>query len=472
MKYFLLPAFALIISPFCQAQYTEEWSDPVVLTDSLSFNSNPMVLVMETVTYMFYEKKFTVDGPSAVYYRDIKNMGDETELLGDPGYSFRNPVLVEFNNPDPGYCMLYEADLDGNFNLYALRFDEFMNAAGNYQLTYTAGDENGMSYTGNTAFAVWENDGNIMAGKLIHEADTVYLQNISTVDNADCSRPVCTQTRILYSKLSADSAALYYTDWNYSQAQWGDPMALDTMGNNSYYQFPLDNLYWFGIEEDCIIYEKEGRIFNYFYDEFYELTLSGFEGDMHEPHSAFYDIPVDNLPGPIFVAFTSEAEGNKDVYVHWSLGWGDPVINLSDDILPSSNPRFAWGWYASGPCSRYFMNIWETERNGFRTLDMSKCALYVCGGIDDENAATGGLQVSPNPFGDVLTIRFMTAGDDAVTVEMRSVSGQLLDRMKPAKVLPGWNEISWRPAGHIASGILYISVIQGQRQLFRKVIYK
>lgn len=468
MKNALLPFLLLFMVSFTRAQYTEEWSDPLILTDSLSFNSNPVILNLETETYMFYEKKFTEDGPAKIYYRDIKNMGSEMEWLGNPDHSFRNPNILEFYYSNPVYCMLYEADVNGNFDLWAIWFDEFLNPQAQYPLTLSEADEINLSCKANTEFISWEQDGSILAAKLNLSIDTVFLTDITILDSVNCSDPDCSQSWILYSKIQEDSSSLYYCAWNYTLSQWEEPVALDTLGNNSYAHFSSDT--WLYNYENCIVYEKEGRIFNFWYDELYELSFSGMEGEMHEPHSAWYDLAVDYLPAPLFVTFTSAANGSKDVYVYWSI-WNEFPENVSNDSPDNSNPRFAWGWYAPAPCSRYFLDIWETTRNGYVTLDMSKCGLNICGSTNETEEDSDVIQIYPSPFHEKLKIRFLAESDFDVCIEIRNEAGQLLDKLNSGPVVSGWNEISYSPDRNIPAGILLITLKTGSRQLFRKVIY-
>lgn len=416
---------------------------------------------------MFYEKKFTEEGPAKIYYRDIENMGPETELLGDASYSFRNPVPVEFSYPDPGFCLLYESNQAGNFDIYALPFDEFMTFGNPVQLNVTPGNENSTSYMRDVGFLSWETNGNIMAAFLMKEADTFFIDTVYTIDSGACSDPECCAHRIVYRKWAADSAAVYCSDWNYSEPPWSDPVPIDTLGHNSYCHCTIDNYYFY---DESILYEKEGYIFNYYYGELYELVLPDLYGDMHEPHSAVYSIPVDNLPSPLFVTFASEADGNKDIYIYWAES-GAPAENLSNDTLVNSNPRLSWGWYAPGPCSRYFLDIWQTEINGYQTLYMSKCALYVCGGTAENTFNGKDVEIYPNPFRKHLTIRYYSDGDNDVSVEVRNSNGQVTDRILFHPEGSGWNEAVYSPTPGIPPGVLYIAMKQGQKQLFRKVIY-
>lgn len=469
MKYTLLTLLPLLFCSLLQAQYTEDWSDPVPLTDSSSFNANPVTLVFETVTYLFYEKKLTEDGPVKIYYRDIKNMGDEMELLGDEVYSFRNPVIIGSYYPNPDYCLLYESDLEGNFDIYALPFDEFMEFGDTYQLTFSVYDDNNVSHSNDYGYTSWDMNGHIMAASLVIESDTVFLQNTTSIDSPGAFDPQCCAFRITYSKLEGDSISLYYCDWNFSQAQWSDPVVIDTTGNNTHCHCSMDMGYYFF---DNILYEKEGLIYNYHNnDELYELVLPDYYGDTHEPHSAFYSIPVDYLPMPLFVTFSSEADGYKDIYVYWTESGGEPVANLTNDSLINSNPQLSWGWYASGPCSRYFLDIWQTEKNGYQILYMSKCALYVCGSTDENSWKQADLEVSPNPFKSHLTIRFNAKHTSPVLIELIGSSGQLVYQQLISSPEYGWNEVVFSPGLNTGKEVLYLTVKQGKDQLFRKVIY-
>ncbi len=465
-KCFLLLSFSLFLLRI-HAQYTEPWSEPVMLTDAESFNSKPEVVVIGNQALMFYEKQLTADGPGSIFYRDIKAMGEEMELLGDPVHSFRNPTVVKYEYPDDGYCLYYESDMAGDFDLYALRFDGGPQFGNSIRLTFTSGDEHSASFDYTYDHASWINNGNLLASKVIHDPDTIYLANTITLDWTGCSEPRCCAFRIVYLKSQGDSAAVRYTDWEWEQLQWGEPEVLDSIGNNSHCS--CDRTTWFISPEDCIVCEKEGSIINYFYDEIYPIGPTGFENGMHEPNSALYDIPVDYSPAPLFITFESEAEGYSDIYAFWMMG--APLENISEDTLVNANPEFFWGWYAPSPCSQYFLDIWETAENGYRPLYMSKCALYVCGGIGESGPVGERLELSPNPFSDELTIRYYAVEKGDYSVTIRSGDGRMIGQFTSGAVPGEWNETTFRPAAGTSHGMLVITVRQGERQLFRKVIY-
>lgn len=468
MKYTIL---IIALLGFClpgHAQF-EPWSDPVALTDMESINSNPTLLVFETASYLFYEKQDTPDGPVKIYYRDIKNMGPEQELLGESDADFRNPVLKWDYGTNPTYFLIYESNLDGPFNIYALEFDAFLNFGDSYQLTFSSSDKNNTSWGYWSNDLCWDSEEKIMVADLLYTSDTAYLSNTQTIDSQGGFDPELCESRLIYHKNTSGSTAIYASDWNYATGLWDTPYPIDDEGYNTFCHCSVDA--WWYTWGNCLIYEKEGFIYNYFSDDIYELSLPEFYGEAHEPHSAIYAIPVDNIPAPLFIAFQSGVSGQEDIYaVYTEFGISD-VINLSDDAQTNSNPRLAYGWYANDPCSMYILAIWETQQNGNQALYMSKTPVYVCGAIDEQENVLQ-LETNPNPFSETLKIRFRLSDPEPVKVALLTWDGQLLWERVHRPDPSGWVETTFKPEPDLSPGILYIRLTQGKQQLFRKVIYK
>jgi hypothetical protein len=232
-------------------------------------------------------------------------------------------------------------------------------------------------------------------------------------------------------------------------------------------------VFWDYYWDESIVYEKEGDIFVYYDDEQFPFELPEIAGGMHQPHSAFYDLPVENLPLPLFMTFITSGETENDVYAYWNgWGWGTPATNLSGDTLMNQNPGFHWGWYANAPCSQYFLDIWETEKNGYQTLYMSKTPLYVCGSVSETGQAENELEIFPNPFNENLVIRYNAHNNKPIDIEIMDMEGQRIGEMTLDNTVSGWNETVFSPPPELPPGPLFMMVKQGEKQLFRKVIYK
>ncbi len=117
MKKIIIFIVFLSIPVFLNAQFCE-WTDPVALTDSVSFNTNPNTIVIDDYSnsdvFMFYEKKWDEDSPKQIYMRNITSMADEQLAAGDGIFEFRNPQLYKTGYSNCRYFLIYESDLTGN----------------------------------------------------------------------------------------------------------------------------------------------------------------------------------------------------------------------------------------------------------------------------------------------------------------------------------------------------------------------
>ncbi len=142
---FFSVSFFLTIIAFAQ---WEPWSDPLSLTDSISYNANPVILVSYTCTYMFYEKKQELNAPTMIYYRDIESMSEEQAVFNNPEYEYRNPRILYTAYPSFLTLLIYETNTNGNFDIWAIELYEEISFGNPFQLTTTPENESSV-YTSN-----------------------------------------------------------------------------------------------------------------------------------------------------------------------------------------------------------------------------------------------------------------------------------------------------------------------------------
>ncbi len=126
----LVQLLTIFISSLVHSQPFQGWSEPVRLTDSASYNTNPVIAVTpeyyEDNLLMFYEKQFTPESPKQIWMRKISEpMGEETAILANDAVVYRNPQIIGFS------YLVFESNLNGNFDLFGIKFDEY----GNFEST-------------------------------------------------------------------------------------------------------------------------------------------------------------------------------------------------------------------------------------------------------------------------------------------------------------------------------------------------
>ena len=377
---------------------------------------------------MFYEKKQDENSPSMIYYRDIENMTEEQPVFINSNFEFRNPKIAATAYPNFSNLLLYESNVGGNFDIWTM---EIMNDAtfGNtYQLTNTIEDENSMYSSISGINLCWVRENKIFVSDLGQENDSIFLDGIAVIDSGLVTNPICDYWFMAYCKIENDSSHIYCSKKNYNPVFWGDPIPLDTTGNNINISFYNAMDY---APENIVFWEKNATIYYYQNLEISKLTISGFENtEVFEPTAVFYAIPVDYNP-PGFVSFSSMENDNRDIFIYWMEDWaGFEVVDLSQNNLMNSNPRLLYGWSENDPCYVYLLDIWETHYSDGVSLNMSKTSLYVCGGIGEQHDLKSmQIQISPNPFNDYLKIDFYVPDNSPVVIDIYSIQGHVVDQI-------------------------------------------
>jgi hypothetical protein len=230
MKKAILISIVIYISVSLKSQGYQTWSDPVALTDSSSFNSNPAVVNYGWgESYMFYEKKQSQSGNSEIWWRKISDPTSDEQMLigGFPEADYRNPKVV------PGHFLIFECNAtnNGNYDIWGVKFDENGLAGNSCRLTDTENDEN--SFYNTISNCCWENDGNIYAAIIHYVQDTLQFTDIEIIDTANCYDPVCKYHFIAWRKTENEESHIYYSEIEYPSTQWSEPDTIIQTNDNT-----------------------------------------------------------------------------------------------------------------------------------------------------------------------------------------------------------------------------------------------
>lgn len=464
---------SLVYSMVLSAQ---DWSEPVALTDTSSYNSNPALLLGSDFCYMFYEKKLEVGSPSMIFFRDIQNMAQEIVLLSSPVFELRNPnIYIESSYPYISAYLLFESNAEGNFNLYALKITEDTLGVA-IPLTNSPEDEISMfilndEYTDNLC---WISNNKIYIADLSTTSDTftLFLNNITLIDSGLVFEPRCNKNLLVYQKKKNDSLDLFQSERNYSTLLWSEPFPLDTTGNNLSVSFSTD--WGYGSYGDEVFWEKNSELY-YYLNNVNKLNIEGFDSSLlHQPSAFNYQVPIYDEVPHVFVSFCADLNDKNDVFVCYVDEYSfDPAINISKNDLINTNPQLFAGWEDENPCYRYLLDIWQTHNSDGISLNMSKTSLYVCGGVDEMQPDLSlQLNVSPNPFTGQLSIDYYQTEDSPVSFDFYTVYGNAIDQIVIENPEHGWNATQWIPGNKIPKGVYTIALSQGSKKRAVKTIYQ
>jgi len=466
----LIPIFLLLFSSFVHAQYYQGWSEPVRLTDSTSFNTNPVIAVTgqywDGDLFMFYEKQFPLESSKQIWMLEISNpSGQEEVILANDTIVYRNPKILGNN------FLIYECNQNGNFDIFGMKFDEFGNFEESFQLTNSPEDEKSF-YTPDyytNLFGSWEYEDKIMVADYIEISDTLQLTAIDTLDTGDCHDPVCTSDYVAWRKVENNESHLYCSIKEWSLNQWSDPDTVFITGDNI--NLRLSNATF--TEGSTLCWENSDSISfldNIYYPEpVWHPQYNGIE-NYHQPTAFNIDLITDYFLG--VYSFIGGFNDITDIYIVDEMFSIDP-INLTNDEEINCNPILY-----SGRIYNYYyevLNIWQTQVNGFEVLYKSD-AYYLMGATAENKSNRNqlSLSVSPCPFYDKVNIEFYLPEYKSYTLEFFSISGELIKHINSTTHVSGVKSLKWNPQNEgisLTDGVYFIKLSQGENSKVQKVVF-
>jgi hypothetical protein len=472
MKKFTIIILFLSIPFFLNAQFCE-WTDPVALTDSVSFNTNPNIIITDDYysgdVFMFYEKKWNEDSTKQIYMRNITSMSDEQLAVGDGIFEFRNPQLYKTGYSNCRYFLIYESDLTGNFDLYGIEFFEDATFSVPFCLTETEYDENSC-YIGDDYYNVtWEADEKIKVSTFFLVSDTLQFNEIITIDTNACFEPVSSYEFIVWRKIEEDSSHIYSSSYNYSSGEWSEPDTVYTSGHNINLSMSTGMDYWcFPV----ICWENSSNIICYDLWE-HDTLFPEYPGitEYNYPSMFNYDYFVLNNFYPYILTYSSGVSDESEIYSYTEF-YGNE--NISNNNYADIYPRLFYG--------RTFMyyydvlNIWQSYRNEHIVLYISKISISY-GSISENylNEKDNLLSVIPNPFSNCLKIKCYLSNNSSAIVKIYNLYGQEIKHFNISDNKKGWHTLHWEPGNgnstDIPKGIYTVLFQQGNIRQAQKVIY-
>ena len=455
----------LVFPIILYSQVYEDWSAPVALTDTQSYNANPAIVNIPEYengdTFMFYEKKGSPEANRQIWWRRISDdMSDEHMFLGAwPEVDYRNPQVL-YNN-----FLLFECNVFGNYDLFGVEFNETGIIGNTFQLTNTEYDENSL-YTDISwnPTLCWESEGNILVANITQSQDTLILSDVEVIDSGDCYDPVCKYQYVAWQKLINNESHIYYSEKTYPLYQWSEPDTVYATDNN----INLDisrSLFMegWGIcweNSDKIYFAESGGINPYISTP----ELPGIEKSF-EPTAFNLVFIVDYLPE--LYSFAGEINNARDIYIVDQMFSSDP-INITEDQYINKNPELFGGRVFS-----YFyevIDIWQTEINGYDVLFKSQ-ATYLIGDVKEQNSDNSfNMKFFPNPFHEKTMLSFYSSTNEAVEINIYDSFGKKHYETKINNVQHGLNEFTWNPDKDLATGLYYVEIRQGAKSEVTKAI--
>jgi len=448
-KPFIILSILVIVSSL-KSQIVQDWTEPVALTDSSSFNSKPLLFLTggygSDDLYMIYEKKFSTAGNGEIWWKLISDTSSEEQLLlgGYPEYDYRNPQIFQY-----GY-LIFECNIYGNYDLFGVKIDQNGLAGNIFRMTNTESDENSffepLYYTN---ICCWERDGNIYTSEVQIVQDTLTFQDIDTIDTGNCLNPVCNNDYIAWRKIENGESHLYYSVKEYPLFQWSEPDTIIHTGNNINMSLSRTITY-FGPGYN-ICWEAANKI--YFTNIFgapYQISSPAIPGvnNYFEP-SGFNLIILSDNTSELY-SFAGQTGSSRDIYIVDEFVSGY-ILNITEDSLIHRYPnllpgREDWPYYE-------VFNIWQTEINGFDVLYGSNAWYIATGGIEENKTSL--IRIHPNPVSDRAIISISAPELASPEISILNNRGQKMEEISVEGKNSNMITINWEK-GDLPAGIYYL----------------
>lgn len=469
----LLLLFATV---FTFSQELHQWTEPVAITDSLSYNANPFVWVnYENISLMFYEKLSDSLSTTMIYKTELNGDDSEVQLLANDSFHYRQPKFAGYYSNDMAGYLFFLSDMDGNHELYVTQYMHDGTTGNTIKLTDTeAGIEQytlpiGSDYLG------WISEGSVSTAMLHLQADTVYLENIVQRDSNNCRNIAGGSKTFAWEKLQSEAYEIKGIKYVYNPdsmaSVWTDPFTIDVLTHepqlsmsHTVMELWFRTLNW--IRSDSIVAY-------HIFEDYYEISDSYGIPAPANPASIYWFIAVRNeIEGPCYTCFNTGPGSEAEIFcLYAEFGYHDST-RITHNAVKDFNPVIFSGEETTPAYSEFVYNIWQSERNGKMPLYMSKSKVTVWGNVSENQAELFRLSCSPNPFNDRVIIKFNLPKNIPATCSVRAVSGELIKNI-PVDSQPGKRQqLVWEPDEGMPKGIYLITLSQGSIKGTIKAVYQ
>lgn len=475
MKKVILLIPVIVFSNFVFAQFYPDWTDPVPITDSLSINSNPVILTTTANdVFCFYEKRPSLESPSQIWYRNIYTMTDEQLVFSNDSFEYRNPKMLTLSPYyDSRYFLIYESNETGVFDLYGVEFFPDGSFNESFKLTNTTNAESSFFINQGYDFqiACWKSGESIQFAHITQQEDTLQFEEIYTIDTNNCFEPICSNGYVFYRKTINDSSQIYFSHYNEATNLWTEPDTIYATGNNINMNTSMFTPEFF-FESDIICWENNGHLFNW--DSYsYSMEQVELEGitQCFEPDFLNYDLYTEYFNLPALLTFRIGEGNESEIFVSNYISSNGQVI--SNNNTPDSNPKLFYGPFLYP----YFnaIDIWQSQINDNTVLCMSQASILLGGITDKDGNNNKFLKTSPNPFKNELKIEYFLSSNEKASLDIYTLTGKHIDHININSQKPGWNFLIWNTLengkNNLPEGVYFVTLRQGNETATQKIIY-
>lgn len=398
----------MLFIPFLLFSQYNEWSDPVMLTDSMSNNTSATYKTIfnngTDMQMIFYEKS-TDTASTAIYMKPDIWDTVQVEIISEPGVHFKNPQIFYFDyywdkfNSDTLFYLFYETNINGNWDIYYLKY-HYENGFSTPAVSFCNSDENEYNLCSNAYKAlVYQLNDKIIYREF--QEDTYSFSDALIIAEGQCHHPLIDYHHefIVWQTGVEGNYSIDFSRYMWSSDEWSEPYTLTNFGNNVMLNIS-------DVDAPLLIWEKQtdtvSQIYTYDFwnapDTTYSLIdfLSGV--NKYDPSILGLNIVTDESAMAGFTgiaSFTTQLPCSTPVYANQYVG-ENLFYNVSVTPGICYNTNIFFNKFESS--SYNLILTWETEHNGNRALYGSHINILL-GDIETiDKKEVIELSAVPNPY--------------------------------------------------------------------------
>ncbi len=467
LYFLLLICSALVSKGFSQAFV---WTDPIPVSDSLSdnvnFNMPPLFGSSSEGLFGVWEKQINAS-TTAIYGRDMLGMTPPFLMLFQPNVIFRHPVVENYLNGDTILAVIYETNMNGNWDIYCSKYLSNGTMAPPVPVVNSPADEENLRYSPNMGI-VWEQNGAVMFRNFIVGFATTGLTTV-ILDQGDCHHPSISSGYCEWEKVSGTDTVVMYAMYQSATSSWTSPQQLVGGINRN-----ISNMDDYG---SMIMWQaRAGSDWRIKFADLYTptfYTVNDFQGANNiEP--AMINVMLvtkGKFPYlPSFLSFASDVSGSYEIYVNQAF-FDTIYTNISNHPGMNHHPQFFSTFVYNYGYMTVFLT-WESWRNNHWQIWMTH--IDIPEGITEKNAL-GSLNLKnfPNPFNQSTTITYECTDAGSSSIAIYDIIGEKICILKEGLDQPGKHSLVWDGKdgnGNSVSPGIYICSLRINNQVSQRKI--
>ncbi len=460
----LLISIALLIGT-CIV-YSQDWSEPQIITDTNSVYANPFVAVYGETSWMFYEKHGEV---TSIFKMNLNNPGDNVKLLETVDFNCRLPFLESWRSTNYVGFLFFVSDELGPEKLFASKFYDNDSLGERIVVIDNVDTSYFDDYFINDFLIGYTINNKVFLGKLVFTGGNPSVVDTEFVDSLSSNVQVVDRNAF-WQRNENDSVKIVHAEYLYNQDSaswyWNKSTYIDSTGNSSSLSLSIsDNIggeifVWVNNNEikstgsfDTVVIESYGL------PNIRQLSMINWH----------YACKGRYIHDPFHLCFTTGQDGNSEIVSVGNFEYDSSFITRNN--FKDENPKVFFGEFKESwqfGYSNWVYCIWQTHINGKVAISMSKNEAVKVASIEEINISDNYLKVSPNPFSNRLNISVNTYGSNA-EVRIIDLRGHQLAAYQ-IHSNNNWQSINWQPNSQNPKGIYFVVLNLEGKKFVRKVV--